>query len=271
MKKVLFILGIIATILTACEKDENVADESLLKVTSNTEISVGYGNAQGIITYELINPVVGETVKAMANVEWINSFDYSIMGKIGYKVDANDSYEGRAGVITIYYGGQSTDITLTQSAKPRPEEVNIEVPYLLGHYYGDYAGLNYNYYLVFSESNYDSKDAFFNAGYKYFIDIYSSERPEDYSNIRVPNGVYTFNPDNDGRAGTFLESFSLYKEYDLSGAQIGEESYEEGTLTVTDDLVKLEVRFVNENKLRVLTYDGEYTLLDRRSEAGSIY
>ncbi|MBR6544051.1 MAG: hypothetical protein IKT66_01390, partial [Alistipes sp.] len=89
--------------------------------------------------------------------------------------------------------------------------------------------------------------------------------------IRVPNGVYTFNPDNDGRAGTFLESFSLYKEYDLSGVQIGEESYEEGTLTVTDDLVKLEVRFVNENKLRVLTYDGEYTLLDRRSEAGSIY
>ena len=271
MKKVLFIFGIIATILTACEKGENVAGESLLKVTSNTEISVGYGNAQGIITYELINPVVGETVEAVANVEWINSFDYSIMGKIGYKVDANVSYEGRAGVITIYYGGQSTDITLTQSAKPRPEEVNIEVPYLLGHYYGDYAGLNYNYYLVFSEGNYDSKDSFYSAGYKYFIDIYSSERPEDYNNISVPNGVYTFNPDNDGRAGTFLESFSLYKEYDLSGAQIGEESYEEGTLTVTDDLVKLKVRFANENKLRVLTYDGEYKLLDRRSEAGSIY
>lgn len=271
MKKVLFIFCIIATILTACEKGENVAGESLLKVTSNTEISVGYGNAQGIITYELINPIVGETVEAIANVEWINSFDYSIMGKIGYKVDANGSYEGRAGVITIYYGGQSTDITLTQSAKPRPEEVNIEVPYLLGHYYGDYAGLNYNYYLVFSESNYDSKDSFYSAGYKYFVDIYSSERPEDYNNIRVPNGVYTFNPDNDGRAGTFLESYSLYKEYNLSGAQIGEESYEEGTLTVTDDLVKLEVRFVNENKLRVLTYDGEYKLLDRRSEAGSIY
>ena len=75
---------------------------------------------------------------------------------------------------------------------------------MLGHYYGDYAGYNYNYYLVFSESDYAANYEFTNAGYKYFLDIYSEERPEDYNNIRVPNGVYTFNINNDGQAGTFL-------------------------------------------------------------------
>lgn len=272
MKKILFLCGIIATLFTACELPGDGSDAAAtIKITSKTEISVGSGNVMGMITYELLNPVVGATIEATANVDWINSFDFSTMGKIGYKVDANPTYDDRNGVITVSYNGYNVDLTLTQAGKVRPEEKKIEAPYLLGHYYGDYAGYNYNYYLVFSETDYDATGAFANEGYKFFLDIYSEERPADYNNIRVPNGVYTFNINNDGMAGTFLESFSIYKEYDSTGMEVAEHPYQEGVLTVTDDLVKLEIKFTDEENLYVVTYNGDYKMQDRRKEAGGIY
>lgn len=267
------LLTLCTLMATACSTtNEGGGDtNSTISITSKRDISVGSGSVQGIIAYELINPIVGESVEATANVEWIHSFDYSQMGKIGYKVDANATYDERSAIITVTYGDYSTDLTLKQDGKVRPEEIKVEAPYLLGHYYGDYAGYNYNYYLVLSESDYAANDELNSAGYKYFLDIYSEERPADYNNIRVPNGVYTFNVNNDGQAGTFLESFSIYKEYDNSGMEIAEHPYSEGVLTVTDDFVKLEIKFEDEENLYVVTYDGDYTMLDKRSVAGGIY
>ena len=276
MKRLFLLFALCALAVSACETINSGGDDNTttlaLTITSKTEISVGNGSAMGIITYTLDNPVVGASVEAESDKDWVNSFDYSQMGKIGYKVDANPTYEERIANINISYDGKVvTILTLKQAGKKRPEEVNIEAPYLLGHYYGDYAGYNYNYYLVFSESDYDANGSFYAEGYKYFLDIYSEERPEDYNNIRVPNGVYTFNVNNDGQAGTFLESFSIYKEYDNSGMEIADRPYSEGVLTVTDDFVKLEIKFEDEENLYVVTYDGDYAMQDRRSDAGGIY
>ena len=270
MKKLLFICGVVATLLTACETPDNNVVSSF-EITSKQDISVGSGNVQGIITYTLTSPVVGISIEAEANVEWINSFDFSQMGKIGYKVDANPTYDERNGVITITYNNYSIELNLKQNGKKRPEEKKIEAPYLLGHYYGDYAGYNYNYYLVLSESDYDSAGAFSKAGYKFFLDIYSEERPTDYNNIRVPDGVYTFNPRNDGEAGTFLESFSIYKEYDINGFEVGEKKYKTGALTVEGNNMKLELTFEDENKIYIVTYAGDYDMKDMRSTSGGIY
>ena len=269
------LFALCAFIATACEPitsgSEDNTTTSAFTITSKTEVSVGSGSTMGIITYTLDNPVEGTTIQATADVEWIGSFDYSQMGKIGYKIDANNSYDERQGVITISYNGDSKTITFTQAGKTRPQEIAIEAPHALGHYFGDYANINYNYYLVLSESNYDSNNSFYAAGYKFFLDIYAEERPEDYNNIRIPNGVYTFNPNNDGKAGTFLESYSVYKEYDINGYQVDEKAYSEGTLTVTDDMIKLEVMFDGENNLYVVTFEGDYAMIDKRSESGAIY
>lgn len=274
MKKLISLFTLCTLIFAACERTDNQTPNNTtasFQITSKTDVSVNSGSAMGIITYTIEIPVQGATIEATANVEWINSFDYSQMGKIGYKIDINNSYDERYGIVTVSYNGQSLDINFKQAGKTRPTEVNITAPYLLGHYYGDYAGYNYNYYLVLSESDYDANYEFTNAGYKYFLDIYSEERPEDYNNIRVPNGVYTFNINNDGQAGTFLESFSIYKEYDATGQEVGEHPYQEGVLTVTDDLVKLEIKFIDEENLYVVTYEGDYAMVDRRKEAGGIY
>lgn len=272
MKKLLSLFALCALVFAACEPIESGEDNAAITITSKTEVSIGSGNTMGIITYDIVNPVAGATVEVVSEVDWVNSFDYSKMGRIGYKVDANPTYDERSTTVTVNYNGQkAATITFNQEGKPRPNEINVEAPYLLGHYYGDYAGYNYNYYLVFSESNYDANGSFYAAGYKYFLDIYAEERPEDYSNIRVPNGTYTFNLNNDGQAGTFLESFSIYKEYDVNGYEVGEHAFSEGVLTVEDDYIKLEVVFADAPDIHIVTYEGPYSLMDMRSAAGGIY
>ena len=275
MKKFFALCGIVATLLVACEAVDNKTntpeETPSFTITSKTDISINAGSTMGFITYTINTPVEGATIEATADVEWIGSFDYSQMGKIGYKVEANTSYDTREGKVTVSYNGTSVVIALTQAGKVRPEEIAVNVDYALGHYFGDYANINYNYYLVLSTSDYDANGSFYAAGEKYFLDIYAEERPEDYNNIRVPNGVYTFNPNNDGKAGTFLESYSLYKKYDINGYQVDERAYSEGTLTVTDDMIKLEVVFADETNLYVVTYNGDYTMMDKRSEVGAIY
>ena len=275
MKKFFALCGIVATLLVACEAVDNKTntpeETPSFTITSKTDISINAGSTMGFINYTINTPVEGATIEATADVEWIGSFDYSQMGRIGYKVEANTSYDAREGKVTVSYNGTSVVIALTQAGKVRPEEIAVNVDYALGHYFGDYANINYNYYLVLSTSDYDADGSFYAAGEKFFLDIYAEERPEDYNNIRVPNGVYTFNPNNDGKAGTFLESYSLYKKYDINGTQVEERSYSEGTLTVTDDMIKLEVVFDDEINLYVVTYNGDYTMIDKRSEVGAIY
>ena len=186
-------------------------------------------------------------------------------------IQMSDAVLDADGIVTVILADNNPSYVVKQAGKQRPNEVAIEAGYALGHYFGDYANINYNYYLVLSSSDYDSNNSFYAAGTKFFLDIYAEDRPKDYSHIRVPNGVYTFNPNNDGKAGTFLESYSVYKEYDINGYQLDEKSYSEGTLTVTDDMLKLEVMFEGETNIYVVTYEGDYSMVDKRSESGAIY
>ena len=201
------------------------------------------------------------------------------MGSIKFTVDENSSYDARQGIITVSYAEVDYTITVNQEGTPRPEEVTIEAPFLLGQYYGDYAqNNNYNYYVCLSENDYGQEDLnspmkIWGSGYKFFLDIYSEERPADYEHIKIPNGVYTFNPNNDGAAGTFLESASIYKEFDSNGFEINQRLYLDGTLTVTDDLVKLEVTFDDpeDTDVYVVTFSNDYAMIDYRYMSGGIY
>jgi hypothetical protein len=169
----------------------------------------------------------------------------------------------------VTYGEASDSVTIIQAAQVKQNEFEITAPYLIGEYYGDYAGVNYNFYVALSSSDYDASNPLYAPGWKYFLDIYASECPADYNNIRIPNGVYTLT-DNGGVANSLFGKFSIYKEYDNSGFEIDEKAYEEATLTVTDDLVKLEVVFEDSNDKYTVTYSGNYTILDNRNAAGGV-
>ncbi len=283
MKKLFMLLSLCAFIATACEtsndvnqgnngnknEENNQPSTPTTKIRLNDEsITVGHGSGMKSISYIIENPVDGLTVEATANVEWIHSFSYTDT-KIGFTYNATNLYEERTGVITVTYGESSATLTVTQAAKKEQTVVEVSAPYLLGEYYGDYAGANYNYYIALSSSDYDANKPLYAPGWKYFLDVYASEAPADYTNIRIPNGVYTLTAE--GKiANSLFGNFSIYKEYDNSGLEIDQSAYTEATLTVTDDLVKLEVLLEESNEKHIVTYSGNYTILDKRNMAGGV-
>lgn len=279
MKRLFMLFTLFAFVATACsespETNQNNNNNNQPSTPTTTitlgrdNISVGSGNGMSFISYDIENPVEGLTVEATADVDWIHTFDYSNSNKISFYFDATDLYEQRIGTITVTYGEVSDSVTVTQEAKQMPKEIEVTAPFLIGEYYGDYAGANYNYYVALSSSDYDANNPLYAPGWKYFLDIYASECPADYNNIRIPNGEYTFT-ENGGVANSLFGKFSIYKEYDNSGFEIDEKVYEEATLTVTDDLVKLEIVFEDSNDKYIVTYSGDYAILDKRNTAGGV-
>lgn len=269
MKRLFMILTLFAFVATACSESPETNPTPTPTITLGKDnISVGSGNGISSISYSIDNPVEGLTVEATADVDWIHSFTYTDT-KISFSINATDLYEERIGTITVTYGEASDSVTVTQAGKVAAKEIEVPAPYLIGEYYGDYAGANYNYYIAFSSSDYDANNPLYAPGWKYFLDIYASELPADYNNIRIPNGVYTLTA-NGGVANSLFGKFSIYKEYDSSGFEIDEKVYEEATLTVTDDMVKLEVVFDDSNDKYIVTYSGDYTILDKRNAAGGV-
>lgn len=279
MKKLFSLLSLCALFAISCDKptDDNNGtnpNEPSAPTTTITlareSISVGKGNGMGSVSYTIENPTEDLTVEATADVDWIHSFGYK-SGKIEFSINANPLYEERTGTITVTYGEASDSVTVTQAAQEKLNEIEVTAPFLIGEYYGDYACANYNYYIAFSSSDYDANipKPLYAPGWKYFLDVYASDAPADYNNIRIPNGVYTLTANGDV-ANSLFGNFSIYKEYDNSGFEIDERTYAEATLTVTDDLVKLEVVFEDSNDKYTVTYSGDYNILDKRDQSGGV-
>jgi hypothetical protein len=266
MKKLFMLLTLCAFIATSCDKSSDVeTTKTTPEITvAKDHLSMSSGNGMGSISYSITNPVDGLSVEANANVEWIHSFKDS-NNKIDFSISATDLYEERTGIITLTYGDANASVTITQAGKQKPNEVEETAPFLIGEYYGDYAGANYNYYIALSSSDYDASNPLYAPGWKYFLDIYASVPPTDYTNIRIPNGVYTLNTNNDGKAGTFLSYYSIYKEYNSNGIECAKRVYKSGKLTVSDNLVKLEVTFTDGTDMHIVSYSGDYTILDMRT------
>lgn len=275
MKKLFSLLSLCALFAISCDKptddnngtNPNEPSAPTTTITLSREsISVGKGNGMGSVSYTIENPTEDLTVEATADVDWIHSFGYK-SGKIEFSINANPLYEERTGTITVTYGEASDSVTVTQAAQEKLNEIEVTAPFLIGEYYGNYAGVNYNFYVAFSSSDYDANDPLYAPGWKYFLDIYASECPADYNNIRIPNGVYELTEYGD-QANSLFSKFSIYKEYENSRFMIDQRTYAEATLTVTDDLVKLEVVFEDSNDKYTVTYSGDYNILDKRDQSG---
>lgn len=282
MRKLFLLLSLCTLFAVACETpseqnnennnnqngDVNTPPSAPEIVILHPEMTVSCGSNMSQITYTVLNQIEGVSTEASANVNWIHSFNYMNKGKIGFSTTANETYDVRVGIITLTYGDVTATVTVTQEGQVRLTETEVTAPYLLGLYYGDYAKVNYNYYVVFSSSDYSASNPLYAPGWKYFLDIYAPETPKDLTNIRIPNGVYTLTTAGGAEYSLFKE-YSIYKEYDNSGTQIDERKYSQATLTVTDELVKLEVVFAGTTEKHIVTYSGNnYTILDAREESG---
>ena len=277
MKRIFAILTIVSLVFAACEpvddgggnnNIDNNAPQIILK--SKAEVTVGCGNVMGFISYELVNPSTELTVEATANVEWIGEFDYKSMGKVGYKAESNPGIDPRVGVVTISYGDSKIEVNVTQEGNPVPTDIKIEAPILTGHYYGNVQGL-YNFYLVFSDKGMSSYEAiyghnYFNVAnaYYYVIDLYLSTEATN-EECTVPNGTYGFDRKSQGWPDQFGHEFSWLQTNDENGFSTAQRQFEDGTLTVEDGKVTLNVIMYNENQQEeshTVIYEGDYSLID---------
>lgn len=97
------------------ESGETPADP-VLSVTT-TEVNVGAAGGNGEIAYSVENAVDGMSVSAATSVDWITDFNYSIAGKVTFKVSANTGAERSADVTLTYPGAaESKKVTVKQAA-----------------------------------------------------------------------------------------------------------------------------------------------------------
>lgn len=96
-------------------KGHDVTLPPVLEITSPATISIGQEGDIATITYNVQNPVEGGSVTAEADVDWINSFDYTTSGEVSFIVDANND-ASRTGVVTLSYeGAESKTVTIQQA------------------------------------------------------------------------------------------------------------------------------------------------------------
>ena len=107
MKRLSFLFACVL-LMFACSEAEPptntpVAD-SILTITSDTDIWVESEGGSGEITYTIENPQLGVLLTAKSSVDWIT--DVSVGQSVTYNVGENDTVEDRRGTIVLSYGDE---------------------------------------------------------------------------------------------------------------------------------------------------------------------
>ena len=114
----------------ACEKPQNNVDEpeptdpAILSIDDNY-VQVKAQGGDYYFTYTLENPD-GSELEAVAQDEWIHSFDLSDEGEVSFVVEPNTTGSQRISKITLTYGKLKDDIVVTQSGEAVEVEVTID-------------------------------------------------------------------------------------------------------------------------------------------------
>ena len=87
----------------------------VINVAANS-ISVPATGGSSEIDYTIKNPVDGQVISASSDQTWISGFDYSVDGKITFKVAENTGEERMATITLSYDGATSINMNLTQKS-----------------------------------------------------------------------------------------------------------------------------------------------------------
>ena len=203
------------------------------------------------IYYEIVNPKVGVYfIESYSTEDWIENDYYAGEGDFSYTVKPNTATEPRTGKVILTYGEVTAEVVINQAAHagsepdpiPDPSEA-VNLPYMSGNYFGSMYGAtenDYNYCVVLStmENCVDivTGENHVYAGNIYlYLDLYSSTPAENYNaSFRVPDGLYLFDSEDSGEAGTIGAKYSFL--YDATGAGV-ETFFSDGSVTVEDGTI----------------------------------
>ena len=239
----------------------NEAMEATLTITSPETIEIARMGTKVTVDYTLEgrNPVDYVFVKTSA--DWIYSMDTNTNGKVELGVASNMSGKARETKVTIGYGKTEASILLHQAGDG---EIIFNAPIVTGQYLGDALtpGVG-NYWFFMTDRGFNNEgDSLPNTTY-YRLDVYGPISLQS-DNFSIPNGTYTYDPEDTYNEWTFTAEYSGFWVTDANGRRDKINAFDEGTLTVEDNKLTLEVK-VNGVKHTAI-YEGRVALTDGRGD-----
>lgn len=237
------------------------AKEAVLTITSADVIEVERMGTKVSIEYTLENRNPVDYVFVKSDAEWIYSMDTRTDGVIELGIATNTTGKSRETRLTIGYGSASASVTLRQAGDG---EIIFNAPLLTGEYLGDVLtpGIG-NYWFFFTDRGFDGEGASLPNATYYRIDAYGPVSI-DTVDFRIPNGTYTFDPEDTLEEWTFTAEYSGYWVTDENGRREKINTFEEGTLVVEDNKLTLTVKVNGETHTAI--YEGRVALQDGRGE-----
>ena len=221
----------------------------VLTLTSDATMPYTYEGGAGTITYTLEDPKPGVEVTATCAQEWIT--DITVGDQITFNVAANEATEAREATIAVAYGDLGFNVTVVQEGDPA---ITFAAAVLSAEYYGTAYSDYYNYFVSLSDIGFD-EDGYALPNATYFqVDLYSTVEAGS-GDLRIPDGVYTFDANDTFEAGTFSAEYSkLVITNEMGDGDII--YFVGGTMTVTSEGIVLVVECENGQKYRAV-YEGE--------------
>lgn len=256
-------------------KERVVLPDPVLTLSSEAELSFSAERGNGVISYTLENPREGLKVVASSDASWVTSINTLVPKKVTFIVEANTTTAARSANITVKYGEQSFTVKVKQEAG-KVEEPNVERPerdpnksyakeHTLDYLGGAVNGKNYTVIIANKAVTEDFSNPFNmpNDTICYILDIYSSKS----NSATLPTGVYRFDKDDTGSAGTFSATYSSYRDWGAGMPNAnGNLGFEGGTVTVTEHGIYIDGEFSeykNDTEHTVYyyaIYEGDLTL-----------
>ena len=257
----------IVMMFISCDKEANESAQHLF-LTSPTVVEVVAESSTVTVSYNLVSPIDGETIKTniVSGKEMISEITKPAVGIIRIEVLENASAKRREAVIEISYSNETTSIIIEQAAgngNTDEPEVNFKARCLDGYYYGEKYGEGSERFSFFlSDLGLNNGGQAYTNGTYYYIDAFA---PVTGSNI-LPNGTYRFDSNNTGAEFTINSENS---QLILTGETVEdtENMYlENATMIVSENQIVLNV--VIDGKTHKVTYTGGLELDDATEENG---
>ena len=271
MKKI-FIVAVIAlmSLTFACNR------KTVFELTSDSVINVPYVGGNYTITYNLESKV-DDVVNAITDDKnMITSIDTQTDGFVYITVSENLATETRETSIMLSYGNLCFNVDVEQEANPGepetpvdpdPEEpdpedpedptINIEADILMGNYYGDdlIGGLGH-YWIILSDGGIVNGNLVPNSEF-FRLDLLGP-MATDESDIKIPDGYYTFDANNSFTEYTILNLGSSDYCYVDNNNEAWSTTLTSATLIVDGNIITLNATVNGQDY--IVIYNDEYQL-----------
>lgn len=244
----------------SCEPKVNPVEEVKFELTSEVVVNIGAEGGLVNITYTLGGGDYTLIQATTDNEAMVTGIKTDEAGYVRAAVAANPDYFERQASIRISYDGAAKIVTIKQAAKTGSDEgyevFNITATQLSGNYYGErlIGGLGH-YWIILTDGGFTEEGLARNADF-FRLDLLGPMADE--SNIRIPDGTYTYESESTFGAYTMPNIGSTDYVYTDSEGESWSVAFTEATLVVEGNSMKLVAR--TEDKEFHVEFNSDYEI-----------